>query len=75
MIKYGMVEPLSEEARSFLAFIRDHPGVEAKHLGTQFHIDWTRVYVVIKELQDRALIDVRSSWVDKNQVLQFFPKI
>ena len=70
-----MVEPLSEEARSILAFIRDHHGVEAKHIGTQFHLDWTRVYVSVKELQDRALIDVKSSGVDKNLVLKFFSKI
>lgn len=70
-----MVEPLSDDAQSILAFIRDHPGVEAKHIGAQFRIDWTRVYVAIKELQDRALINVKTSGVADDIVVRFFVRI
>lgn len=70
-----MPEQLSEDARAVLAFIRDYPGVEAKHIGLEFHLDWTRVYVAVKELQDKGLIDAKTSYPEKNLVIRFYAKI
>jgi DNA-binding MarR family transcriptional regulator len=70
-----MAEQLSEDALAILAFIRDHPGIEAKHIALEFHIDWTRVYSAIKELQDKGLIAAKTSYPEKVLVIRFYAMI
>lgn len=69
-----MIELLSEDSRVILAFIRDYPGGEAKHIGLEFHMDWTRVYTVVKELRDKGLIIAKSTYHEKD-IIRFYAKI
>jgi|GEM_PF-3098690 DNA-binding MarR family transcriptional regulator len=70
-----MAEQLSEDALAILASIRDHPGIQAKHVALEFQMDWTRVHSAVKELQDKGLIAAKTSYPEKVLVVRFYAKI
>lgn len=49
-------EPLSEDARVVLAFIRDHPGCPAPEIATRLAIDSDLVWKAIVDLVLRGLV-------------------
>lgn len=51
-----MVEPLSDDARLVLAFIRDHPGLREIAIMKQLGFDEPRFVVAFKQLQEAKLI-------------------
>ncbi len=76
-----MIEPLSEDAKSVLAFIRTHPGVQDYQIAWHFRMDGERLTKAIVELQDRVLIDAKLDTDDKfsnegvTTLIRFFPRI
>lgn len=52
----NLAEPLSEDARSVLAYLRDHPGVSIECIAIGLDFSHDRVLTAVSQLQGRALV-------------------
>lgn len=55
-----MTNPLSDDARIALAFIKDHPGQTFEEIDRQIPIGTERLFYDVKELSERKQIEPRN---------------
>jgi len=67
MIQKRMSEPLSEDARMVLAFIRDHPARSMSDIAINLNTDRAHVWASLRQLMDQRLIELHFSVPEDRQ--------